>query len=175
MKTHFFFALVLPDEVNAYLHGVTEQIKPDYPFKKWLHQADYHITMAFLGDAHEPMRMDAIKRVKQALAGEPPFNLELSETGVFGKKDSPRILWAVQAPYYTSQEIHGREFQPGWAQKFSLHEATRIRGYKDCPLSDAYRGFSFLCADRYNNLRINKNGERSYGAAHKTAGLHFPI
>ena len=94
MKTHFFFALVLPDEVKAYLHGVTEQIKPDYPFKKWLHQADYHITMAFLGDAPEPMRKDAIQRVKQALAGESSFNLELSETGVFGQKDSPRILWA---------------------------------------------------------------------------------
>ncbi|MBR8644101.1 hypothetical protein KEH51_03585 [[Brevibacterium] frigoritolerans] len=47
----FFFALVLPDDIKAYLNAVTEQLKPDFPFKKWLHPADYHITMAFLGNA----------------------------------------------------------------------------------------------------------------------------
>ena len=29
-------------------------LKIAFPFKKWLHPADYHITMAFLGHASEP-------------------------------------------------------------------------------------------------------------------------
>ncbi|MFD6439698.1 2'-5' RNA ligase family protein, partial [Peribacillus sp. NPDC060186] len=60
MNTHFFFALVLPDDIKTYLNDVTEQIKSEFPFKKWLHQADYHITMAFLGNAPDSMKKDAL-------------------------------------------------------------------------------------------------------------------
>lgn len=94
MNTHFFFALVLPDDIKAYLNAVTEQLKPDFPFKKWLHPADYHITMAFLGNAPDTLKEDALGRVGSELANEASFGLELGDIGGFGKSDSPRILWA---------------------------------------------------------------------------------
>ena len=77
MNTHFFFALVLPDDIKAYLNAVTEQLKPDFPFKKWLHPADYHITMAFLGNAPDTLKEDALGRVESELANEASFGLEL--------------------------------------------------------------------------------------------------
>jgi RNA 2',3'-cyclic 3'-phosphodiesterase len=94
MNSHFFFDLILPDDINSYLNGVTEQLKLDCPFKKWLHPADYHITMAFLGNAPDTLKKDALGRVESELANEASFGLELGDIGGFGKSDSPRILWA---------------------------------------------------------------------------------
>lgn len=94
MNTHFFFALVLPDELKKYLYQQTEEVKSTFPFKKWLHPADYHITMAFLGNAPIPMKEDSLERVKRSLVNEPSFELVVDGMDVFGKKESPRILWA---------------------------------------------------------------------------------
>ncbi|CAH0125501.1 RNA 2',3'-cyclic phosphodiesterase [Peribacillus sp. Bi96] len=94
MNTHFFFALVLPDDIKAYLYAVTEQLKSEFPFKKWLHPADYHITMAFLGNAPDSLKKDALERVERELADETSFELKLDGIGGFGKNESPRILWA---------------------------------------------------------------------------------
>ena len=94
MNTHFFFALVLPDDIKRHLHNQTDEVKSTFPFKKWLHQADYHITMAFLGNAADTMKEEALELVKLALADEHSFELEVDGLGVFGKKESPRILWA---------------------------------------------------------------------------------
>ncbi|MGE7877491.1 RNA 2',3'-cyclic phosphodiesterase [Peribacillus muralis] len=93
MHTHFFFALVLPDDIKVALHDVTKRLNLGFPFKKWLHPADYHITMAFLGSADDAMKQDAIRRVEGVLAEEAPLELVLAEIGAFGKNDSPRILW----------------------------------------------------------------------------------
>ncbi|MDO7487840.1 2'-5' RNA ligase family protein [Peribacillus frigoritolerans] len=81
MNTHFFFALVLPDDIKAYLNAVTEQLKTDFPFKKWLHPADYHITMAFLGNAPDTLKEDALGRVESELSNEASFGLELGDIG----------------------------------------------------------------------------------------------
>ncbi|WP_285765877.1 RNA 2',3'-cyclic phosphodiesterase [Peribacillus sp. SI8-4] len=94
MNTHFFFALVLPDDIKAHLHAVTERLNSRFPFKKWLHPADYHITMAFLGSADEALKKDALRRVESALANESSFELALDAIDVFGKHESPRILWS---------------------------------------------------------------------------------
>ena len=94
MNTHFFFALTLPNELKEELHSRIENLKFSFPFKKWLHPADYHITMAFLGDASEPMRKEAISLVQTALENETAFELTLNVVGTFGKSEQPRILWA---------------------------------------------------------------------------------
>lgn len=147
MNTHFFFALVLPDDIKTYLNDATEQIKSEFPFKKWLHQADYHITMAFLGNAPDSMKKDALGRVESELANETMFDLELGDIGVFGKNGSPRILWAgvkqqdrlftIQRKIYESCvqagfELDKKPFKPHitLARKFegeSLFSIERVR------------------------------------------------
>jgi RNA 2',3'-cyclic 3'-phosphodiesterase len=93
MKSNYFFALTLPDETKEYIYHITEQLKPVFPFKKWLHQEDYHITLAFLGHAEEEMKLRAMDLVKDALYGHEGFNLTLYGIGTFGSKGLPRILW----------------------------------------------------------------------------------
>lgn len=117
MNTHFFFALTLPNEVKEELHNRIEKLNFSFPFKKWLHFADYHITMAFLGDASEPMRKEAVRFIQKALENETAFELTLNNMGTFGRRDQPRILWAgvdfnprlfaIQAKVYQSCQDAG--------------------------------------------------------------------
>ncbi|WP_028392301.1 RNA 2',3'-cyclic phosphodiesterase [Bacillus cihuensis] len=97
-KTHFFYALTLPDETKELLQQTSERIKTEFPFKKWLHHDDYHITLAFLGDAPEEMRQKSLELVNVALAEVSKFELYLNGMGIFGDLASPRILWAGVDP-----------------------------------------------------------------------------
>lgn len=91
---HFFFALTLPDEIKAELHLQCQQLRKDYPFKKWLHRDDYHITLAFLGNTSDTQRQEAVRLIESSLKNERSFPLTLAGAGIFGDKKSPRILWA---------------------------------------------------------------------------------
>lgn len=93
MNTNFFFALTLPDETKEYIYEMTEEIRPEFPFKKWLHKADYHITLAFLGNAPDDLRERSMELVREALSDEESFALSLFQIGTFGERNSPRILW----------------------------------------------------------------------------------
>lgn len=94
MNPHFFFALTLPNELKEELNNGIEKIKCTFSFKKWLHPADYHITMAFLGDVSETKRQEAVTLIKKVLENESSFELILNEIGTFGRNERPRILWA---------------------------------------------------------------------------------
>lgn len=94
MNTHYFFALTLPNELKEELYSRIGKLKVIFPFKKWLHPADYHITMAFLGDTSEAMREESLHLVRAALKNESVFDLTLNKVGTFGRVEQPRILWA---------------------------------------------------------------------------------
>ena len=47
-------------KLKTNLNAGMEKLKSAFPFKKWLHPADYHITMAFLGDTSEAMEKEAL-------------------------------------------------------------------------------------------------------------------
>ncbi|RKI99580.1 RNA 2',3'-cyclic phosphodiesterase, partial [Butyricicoccus sp. 1XD8-22] len=50
---HYFFAVKLPDEVKTFMSEWVQKNKREYPFARWVHPEDYHITLAFLGFAEE--------------------------------------------------------------------------------------------------------------------------
>lgn len=91
---HFFFALTLPEQMKEELHLQSQKLQKDFPFKKWLHRDDYHITLAFLGNASDTQRQEAVRLVESSLKNETSFELTLDGAGIFGDKKSPRILWA---------------------------------------------------------------------------------
>jgi RNA 2',3'-cyclic 3'-phosphodiesterase len=93
-KQHYFFAVKLPYEAKKFLHEWVEEHKVNYPFKKWVHQEDYHITLAFLGFAEHEMLQKVIEKVKFTLKNESSFNLSFHKLGIFGKETMPRIFWA---------------------------------------------------------------------------------
>ncbi|MED1203150.1 RNA 2',3'-cyclic phosphodiesterase [Heyndrickxia acidicola] len=92
--THYFFALALPEEIKQYLYEMTKEIRHSFPFKKWVHQEDYHITLAFLGRTEPEKLEDTLECLHSSLSAIASFPLELDHLGIFGKQEAPRILWA---------------------------------------------------------------------------------
>lgn len=93
-KHHYFFAVKLPNEVKTYLNRWVQMHNTQYPFKRWVHPEDYHITLAFLGFVEKDLLEKVQKQVGDILKHEDSFDLTLNEIGTFGPKKSPRIFWA---------------------------------------------------------------------------------
>lgn len=92
-QNHYFYALALPESVKAKLYEMSQEWQTTLPFKTWVHELDYHITLAFLGGVKEEDLQYSIDQL-QSEFDCPTFSLTIDHLGVFGKKDSPRIFWA---------------------------------------------------------------------------------
>jgi RNA 2',3'-cyclic 3'-phosphodiesterase len=94
-KPHYFIALSLPQHIREVLTGFKELVEPRLPFKTWVHPQDLHITLAFLGSANSLAQMKTVKeKLSEISATHSSFPLELDGFGIFGKPNSPRILWS---------------------------------------------------------------------------------
>ena len=95
VKHHYFIALPLPDEVRQFLQEKVELLKQQFPFQKWVHEEDYHLTLAFLGDSEPNKLAQCWRDCEMALQNEKCFSLRLHEFGTFGRRDQPRIFWSA--------------------------------------------------------------------------------
>lgn len=93
-KHHYFFAVKLPYEVKSYLNRWVQMHEPKFPFNRWVHPEDYHITLAFLGFAEKEMLEKVVHDVGEIVSNLYTFELTLNELGIFGPPKSPRIFWA---------------------------------------------------------------------------------
>jgi 2'-5' RNA ligase len=93
-QTHFFFALKLPDSTKQLLKEHCESLQESFPFQRWVHHEDFHITLAFLGFAPSDQLEVAINNVEETIPGLGSLHLKISGLGIFGKQDSPRIFFA---------------------------------------------------------------------------------
>jgi RNA 2',3'-cyclic 3'-phosphodiesterase len=93
LKTHFFFAVPLPTNLKQKIYSSLSDLKEESFFKKWVHEEDYHITLAFLGDTPDEKLDEAKSTVKKVVNTVPSFTITTNNFGTFGKKDSPRIFW----------------------------------------------------------------------------------
>ena len=94
-KTHYFWAVRIPDSVKRTIHDELTQIKPIFQFKRWVDLHDYHITLAFLGSVDPQQLQSVIKLVGEAIKKQKAFTLEIEGLNVFGAQKSPRIFWAA--------------------------------------------------------------------------------
>jgi len=90
---HYFFAVKLPSEAKRFIHQWVMTNKEHYPFKRWVHPEDYHITLAFLGNQEKEMLTKAIAAIAKIVEEEKPFELTFHQLGVFGNVTVPRIFW----------------------------------------------------------------------------------
>ncbi|WP_442595570.1 RNA 2',3'-cyclic phosphodiesterase [Neobacillus sp. D3-1R] len=93
-KTHYFLAVQLPENIKNDLNHSKSHFQEYLSFQRWVHQADYHITLAFLGFATQNQLKEVEKLVSNQIREEKDFLLEISHLGTFGMKTSPRIFWA---------------------------------------------------------------------------------
>lgn len=92
--SHFFYALSLSANVKEELKEYSNKVKNLFPFSRWVHHQDYHITLAFLGSASEEKLALSQNLVRQNVSEMESFPLTIEQLGTFGKKESPRIFWA---------------------------------------------------------------------------------
>lgn len=86
-----FIAIEIPNDVKAQLGA----LKSDIPGATWVKPAAMHLTLRFLGDRIDPIRLPPIKMALGSIKAE-PFSVTLSGTGRFppGTKRPARVLWA---------------------------------------------------------------------------------
>jgi RNA 2',3'-cyclic 3'-phosphodiesterase len=94
LSAHFFFALKLPNETKDVFKKYRDYLQEVFPFSRWVHEQDYHITLAFLGRATEEQLELAQQKVSQEISGSKSFSLYIDHLGFFGREEAPRIFWA---------------------------------------------------------------------------------
>lgn len=94
METLRLFAAIpiVPDDNFAMIYNGLRQTL-DYNIIKWVDLDNIHITLRFFGET-QAMEVPIIKTALQkATEGIKPFELKLENTGIFGSKYDPRVIW----------------------------------------------------------------------------------
>ncbi|MGD6992600.1 RNA 2',3'-cyclic phosphodiesterase [Sutcliffiella horikoshii] len=92
-QTHYFVAVPLPQPLKQAFQLYMKKLKSHFPFTRWVHPEDLHITLAFLGDLEEGQKEKLISLLSKVALNHQRFSLGLSELGTFGNPQSPRIFW----------------------------------------------------------------------------------
>lgn len=119
-KHHYFLAVKLSKEIKTFLHNWIDVRRQDYPFFKWVHPEDYHITLVFFGFVDESKRDELIERVRPIISKEESFQLTLSRLGVFGFAEKPRIFWAGVNESQKLKELQKKVYEECVNMEFSL-------------------------------------------------------
>lgn len=104
-----FVAIGLPPSLGTLVYEEVQEWRKMYPFQKWVHPADYHLTLKFLGTT-PPARLLHLKQVlSEAVQGIKPFSLQLGSPGFFGDVRRPRIFWlGVEGELHQLRQLHQR-------------------------------------------------------------------
>jgi RNA 2',3'-cyclic 3'-phosphodiesterase len=82
-----FIGIDLPDSLKAAL----SEINPRVPGLRWLHPANIHLTLSFLGNVNAARKAELISQLEQVHI--PPFFLPLQGIGTFGRSSRPSVIW----------------------------------------------------------------------------------
>jgi len=104
-----FFGIEIPAPIKTRLL----KVKTDINGARWQSKAQLHLTLAFLGEVEE--ERITLARDNARKVTHPPFELEASGLGCFGKQESPKILWAGVSHEDELREL--RELQHILAQR----------------------------------------------------------
>jgi len=109
---------------------------------KWVEPSSMHLTLKFFGETDETRIPEIIQALDEAIAKSKPFTLKIANTGIFGSRYDPKIIWfgieqqagleILVKNIFTGLEKCG--WQPD-RQNFVPHLTIgRIKGLKDKPL-----------------------------------------
>ncbi|TKD67989.1 RNA 2',3'-cyclic phosphodiesterase [Pseudalkalibacillus hwajinpoensis] len=93
MGTHYFIALPIQPHLRQVLEQVSYSIDLDL-FKHIVYPEDYHVTVAFLGDASEEQLSSLHDQLSDVVATFTPFELKPERIATFGREKQPRVLYA---------------------------------------------------------------------------------
>jgi len=97
-----FIAFDIPEQVKTMLVSIQEKIKSDAKIK-WVKAENMHLTLKFLGEVAE----DKVEDIKKRLGAVKfkPFDVEVSEIGVFPSESYIRVIWVGLKDDKSMQEL----------------------------------------------------------------------
>jgi RNA 2',3'-cyclic 3'-phosphodiesterase len=84
-----FVAATPPPEALAQLQSAVAGVHSAPPELRWTRPAQWHLTLAFLGEVDDEARRDLAVRLARTAVRHPPMRLALQGAGRFGD----RVLW----------------------------------------------------------------------------------
>lgn len=124
-----FAAIPVAPALQEKLYACMDKPRSLRWFQKWVHPADYHITVKFIGEVGQHQLQAIDESLQQAVTAHVPLQLTATEIGVFGTPKSPSILWAgltgeMESLRRLQQEVESRLAKLGYppeARKYSPH------------------------------------------------------
>lgn len=93
IESHYFIAINLPDWIKEQIAEAKQALKDQFPFQKWVHPEDYHLTLAFLGKSSNSQLQLLAEQLDKSLYGSKAFSLQIEKLGIFGNVVKPRVFW----------------------------------------------------------------------------------
>jgi RNA 2',3'-cyclic 3'-phosphodiesterase len=88
-----FVAVPIPAEVRRRLGEIQARLVASGADVKWVPEANFHITMKFLGSVKPQLTGKVSSAVESAVEGVIPFDVRLSGVGAFPKPSRPSVAW----------------------------------------------------------------------------------
>ena len=60
---------------------------------KWVEPENMHLTLKFFGETDEKQIPAICKALEKAASGSKPFTLRIADTGIFGSRYDPKVIW----------------------------------------------------------------------------------
>jgi RNA 2',3'-cyclic 3'-phosphodiesterase len=89
-----FVAIVPPARALAELADAAAPLRAARPELRWTTEADWHLTLAFLGEVADGVLPDLTVRLERAAARHPTRQLAVSGGGAFPGPGRARVVWA---------------------------------------------------------------------------------
>ena len=91
--TRTFVAIELDAAMRALLERRIARLRQVAPGVRWTDPAKLHLTLAFLGELNDALLAAAMEATEVAAREARPFRVELGQSGFFGPKWAPRVIW----------------------------------------------------------------------------------
>ena len=88
-----FVAVNLPSGEKENLRAILEVLKQSALPVRWVEPESLHITLKFLGEVADAQYEGIVAGMERAVAGIPPFDVDIGGFGAFPALAQPRILW----------------------------------------------------------------------------------
>ncbi|MFY4774531.1 RNA 2',3'-cyclic phosphodiesterase [Metabacillus sp. RGM 3146] len=125
LHSHYFLAIRLPEEIYKKVSFLLESFQHSLSFKKWVHPADYHITLAFLGHPPGERHLEELdKRIGTVILKHEIFDLNADHIGIFGNQSFPRIFWLGLKDSLPLQKLQEQVFEACILSGFELDKKT---------------------------------------------------
>jgi len=91
-----FVAIPVPPEgpAHRFLEACQNRLKQAGGDVRWTRPEQWHITLRFIGETTDALRLRLEDTLREAAAMQEPFEVHLDGWGVFPEKGRPRVVWA---------------------------------------------------------------------------------